>query len=462
MKASAWRALAVTLVLWSSGVPAQARQGQALPGVALGSVIHDLARKNGVLVPHLNALWPGGDQANTTLVLTDGAEVYEITGSMVKRLPDSALAEVRTQIDVNQPRSFQVVPSQRKAYYRFSLHLLPTQAAPPLIADALDEFLGFVYHEQFHFLVQPEWPRSPDTLNPDIYEDYPSDPLPRAYRRALAQSLRTALLSREPAGRQAALRQAAGLFTGWKTQYPDEVRRSRSTDLLEGTATYFEARLRLLAQGLDGDPAALGDRLDQITRVTPPGLRVEGYQLGALAGLLLDQVDPERQWTGEVQGGQTPVEVLLRRFPQPSQAPPAAVVEAVRTLAGQLESAVAPRLDPVIAGYEAGQPLLRVPGEIVGSFHVRGGFYRSARMPGWGLVTLSSIRVRTEAGEVEVKDVVWMQNLDQVEERGLTVLLDPTWVSEEGGVLTVRSPHFSRPLLATVKDEQGRTIYTAR
>lgn len=137
---------------------------------------------------------------------------------MVKHLPDSALAGVQTYIDVTQPRAFQVVPSRRKAYYRFSLHLPPTQAAPPLIADALDEFLGFVYHEQFHFLVQPEWPRSPDALNQDIYQDYPIDPLPRAYRSALAQSLRTALLSREPAERQVALGQAAGLFTGWRTQ----------------------------------------------------------------------------------------------------------------------------------------------------------------------------------------------------------------------------------------------------
>lgn len=184
--------------------------------------------------------------------------------------------------------------------------------------------------------------------------------------------------------------------------------------------------------------------------------------MGALAGLLLDQVDPERRWTREVQAGQTPVEILLRRFPQPSQAPPAAVVEAVRTLAGQLESAVAPRLDPVIAGYTAGQPLLHIPGEVVGSFHVRGGFYRSARIPGRGLVTLSAIRVRTEAGEVDVKDVVWVQNLNQAEERGLTVLLDPAWVSEEGGALIVRSPLFSRPLVVTVREEQGRTIYTAR
>lgn len=193
MKPPAWKALAATLVLWSSSLPAQARQDPGVPGISLGSVIHDLARKNGILVPHLKNLWPGGEKTAVTLVLTDGTEVYELTGSVVKRLPDSALAEVRTQIDVNQPRSFQVVPSQRKAYYRFSLHLPPTQAAPPLIADALDEFLGFVYHEQFHVLVQPEWPRSPDTLNPDMYQDYPIDPLPRAYRSALAQSLRTAV-----------------------------------------------------------------------------------------------------------------------------------------------------------------------------------------------------------------------------------------------------------------------------
>ncbi|MDL2344553.1 hypothetical protein QOL99_10335 [Deinococcus sp. MIMF12] len=118
-----------------------------------------------------------------------------------------------------------------------------------------------------------------------------------------------------------------------------------------------------------------------------------------------------------------------------------------------MSAAVAPLLDPVIAGYAAGQPLLHIPGEMVGSFHVRGGFYRSAQVPGKGLVTLSAIRLRTEVGEVDVKDVVWLQNLGQPDERGITVLLDAAWLREEGGCSDGAQP----PLLpAAGGHRQGR------
>lgn len=173
----------------------------------------------------------------------------------------------------------------------------------------LDEFsedptepMRVAVHELFHKLGQGDWklranPRSPI---------FPFDPRPRIARAQLLAALKEHAVGKTDLGA------AAFWFRSWQRRYPEE--NAASTDQNEGTARYTERRLLALNQlGCGATTQQLWNYdLEWINRSylnSDRGLTIEGYVLGAVAGLILDSRG--EPWKPRMAEGRSPLDVLL-------------------------------------------------------------------------------------------------------------------------------------------------------
>lgn len=253
---------------------------------------------------------------------------------------------------------------------------------------------------------------------------------------------------------------AAGLYQGWKTRFPEEARLSQWTDIMEGSATYFEARVGLMTQGADGNVSVLASYLPQWLPPVRPDLTTEAYRLGALAGLLLDQEEDPLRWKQRLMAGVTPLELLLGGRAPRETAPSAAAMGQAQEAADRLNATLAPWLEPVLAHLQAGAPLLVLEGRPQGSFTPKG-FYQPAAFPEYTLTPLTRAAVETKQGTVTIENAVWLEQGGA--QMALTFVVEPGWVGTQSGRLVVTHPGLSRPLEVTREtDARGRTIYRAR
>ncbi|WP_027460273.1 hypothetical protein [Deinococcus murrayi] len=400
------------------------------------------------------AAWPGGEQAAVETIVTDGAAAYRLKSGQVSSFP---LAELPASIRQATGLSFKLDRAGRRAYYRLDAAFLSLIAEP-----AKGTVIQLVVHENFHGFVQGDnWPEVSRLLAAGSrrVQPYPIVAEPRAYRSALTERLLAALTTPDPARRTRLLAEAAGLYQGWKTRFPEEARLSRWTDIIEGTATYFETRVGLMTQGADGNTSVLATYLPQHLPPAQPDLTTEAYRLGALAGLLLDQEGDPLQWKRRVMAGMTPLELLLGSRTPKETAPSAAALGEAQAAADRLNAALAPQLEPVLTHLRAGAPLLVLNGPLQGSFSPQG-FYQAAAFPDYTLIPLVRGTVQTEGGPVTVENAVWLERKGEL---SLTFVVQPEWVSTQGGKLVVTHPGLSRPLEVTREtDAQGRTLYRAR
>lgn len=388
-------------------------------------------------------------------VVTDGVTAYRLKSGQVSSFP---LAELPASIRQATGLSFEHDRAQRRAYYRLDAASL---SLPPELMKG--RWVQLIVHETFHAFVQGNnWPEVTRLLGGESRraQTYPVVAEPRAYRGELGGRLLDALTTPDPARRSRLLTEAAGLYQGWKTRFPEEVRLSQWTDIVEGSATYFEVRVGLMTQGADGNASALASYLPQGLPAARPDLTAEAYRLGALAGLLLDQEGDPLRWKARVAAGVTPLELLLGSRTPTQTVPSGAALGQAQEAADRLNATLSPWLEPVLAHLQADAPLLVIEGRLQGSFTTRG-FYRPAAFPEYTLIPITGAAVETQQGTVTVKDVVWLEQ--QGPQMSLTFVVEPNWVGAPSGKLVVTHPGLSRPLEVTREtDGRGRIIYRAR
>ncbi|MGL4736177.1 MAG: hypothetical protein ACRCW2_01870, partial [Cellulosilyticaceae bacterium] len=163
-------------------------------------------------------------------------------------------------------------------------------------------------------------------------EDYQALPDVYAIRQArleVIHNLRQAIL--EPEKEDTYLNAAKWWWDDYKTRYPDVYKSARESDVLEGTARYFDMALNVRsAYGMDARKAvieegyrklvALDYEIDERTYLAKDFLR-DSYPLGGFAGVLLERQEREG-WQEEVMNqGIIPVEILLRDYRGEAQVP---------------------------------------------------------------------------------------------------------------------------------------------
>lgn len=180
-------------------------------------------------------------------------------------------------------------------------------------------------HEAFHLLAQRGWKEKGGARG----TEYPVRHEPRLQRSMLFSRL-LAALGRGGAGED--LGRAAFWLGAWSKDFPGEA--LSATDGYEGTAKYADLMAELLRRaGCAATESELRARLPALLKEDELGrvfsgeqftLDGEGYDMGALAALVLRFHRPGSRWEAKMASGATPVEALLAGVaPVPDAAPPA-------------------------------------------------------------------------------------------------------------------------------------------
>lgn len=202
--------------------------------------------------------------------------------------------------------------SSLKSFYEF-FNLDNKKAISILLEEkeSTKSLMGLAVHEFFHNIVQEKWDikqTSRGTIYPFSYE-------PRYFRRMIFDELKSYLLT----GDIERLEKANTWFKKWRHEYSDEF--NSSTDGYEGSAEYVETIVTSLIQA--GGCSATEEKLKQVVTDEVKNefgsafngevfmLDSEGYQLGALASIILRFENVDTDWQKKIALGRSPLELLF-------------------------------------------------------------------------------------------------------------------------------------------------------
>ncbi len=348
----------------------------------------DVARAVGLSWRNLDVVWRGADFSRYFVLFTDGKMAWHINGNgeVIKQrsVEEFKFSQPVLGTSVIGYSRIIEVDSQPTIVMWFYPSQLPEQIAPffaELIAPT-------AVHEMFHFAEQskPTWQGFNQLETGLRGESYPIVQDARLMRYELRLALQRAIT--QPAMRQTHLKAAAYWHKTWKKTYPEEYKRIFDVDIAEGTAEFFERVVSLrLTLGFSKSLAELETEL--ITLYQKPSNRgwsftlgAEAYELGFLAGLLLE-LQNNTTWQRSVMNGEaTPNDILLDAIEPTPQTVAATSQTAFATSTARTEPARRAAMEPLIARYNnLNTPLLMLKATVIGSYQTLGGFALSAQLP---------------------------------------------------------------------------------
>ena len=258
---------------------------------------------------HSERLWPGWRMADKAFLYSDGRSTW-VADAEGRAQRTTAAGDSDPDLDLSYafPR-----------YRGRPAVLLQISAAHLRSNTGNSETLAAIGpHEAFHRYAQEDWPglRKPGGYRGDLAT---LDPRPREYRYALFQSLLQAL--RTPGQRDSYLSDAQGWLRRWREAAPEESRLAAQVDLSEGTARYIEMAAARYRTDFAEDPQRYRQALREYALAfydaneIGVGVDSEAYEIGALAGVLLDLRDDDADWKEAATAGTWPLDYLLRDQP---------------------------------------------------------------------------------------------------------------------------------------------------
>lgn len=397
----------------------------------------------------IEKVWPGADYAKHKLLLfyvDDNLEVQDAwqigVGGHQQLTPDSykdiAVPTPGGYAQVN----FEGAPSIAMSIDDFSLSQ----------ARELEQTFLTATHELVHFYHQDDMLNQAEGTRAQAF---PLDPKPRVYRHMLYQNLINAF--DRPANRDAYLGKAKYWLDVWQKEYQKESDDIRSTDILEGTAKYIENMGSFIGENLSGEPFdAKASTL--IVRDEPfPSADAESYELGYVAGLLLDKTQPE--WKKDFyKSGKSLVEMLLMPV-KTIEEPINPDVEKLTTEEINLinSEGTEDMQDMIKARADKSVPMLKIDiTNTAASYEAYGNY----TLDNDDVHTRYSTQYRVSNGAISIKKTsVIMQ---ATEDAHLYILVPLTMKHElNGDVLSVVSSTLDvRDVKVTTAQEDGRTIYS--
>lgn len=260
-------------------------------------------------------IWPGYDLKNLNIVLVDKATDDLLAVSFkekkifnIKRsaLPASKINSVYSFFSIEN-QSWMSVNSES---YNFG------NPNPPILDEMISETFKLAVHEAFHEAMQNEWisrEGSRGTFVPIKWE-------PRYYRAMIYKNL--VEVYTESKSSQVALQKAKYWFDKWAKDYPEEV--LSTTDGYEGSAQYSEVIASFFSNlSCNINDNQLSQKISEAMPNDVIGQRSvlsgyafqldgEGYELGALAALILRRDSESMDWHQRIAKGETPLEILLQ------------------------------------------------------------------------------------------------------------------------------------------------------
>jgi hypothetical protein len=194
-----------------------------------------------------------------------------------------------------------------------------------------DVFITYV-HELFHMDEQPNWAEPTDIANRER-DEYAGNTDARAKRYLLQDQLAAAMS--DPANREKLILDAIATYKDYKDKFSEDYNGSKFFDRIEGTAYYIELIASLYSAYPDQikNTEDLHEALGLLVtndRYRAIGAIIEGYHIGAFAGILLDETanDDGTIWKEELMKNPdlTPMDILEQQYadvslPEPKDVP---------------------------------------------------------------------------------------------------------------------------------------------
>ena len=339
--------------------------------------------------PYLHYLWPSADYRNIEAWVTDGSSVWVVRpGLSVSKRPFDQFAD-RIPYEDRFSAFGQVGGADRETWWvavpsnYFESHYTEREYRG---LPGSTYIFALLTHEIFHVTPQSNWEVS--GADAERSEFYPVDIEARRLRGNLMYTLRQAILHTEQ--RSQYLDRAAAWHAQWKRHAPYEVETRTYTDIKEGTAQYLDEAASVRAyvgphasrQQIDNAYRSLIENDYSMGAGRDADADIESYQIGALAGILLEQggvVD----WKEKAMRGVTPADTLLISR---QQVPSNSALEVEKLL----ETSVVPKAELARRAIEPLMHQLEVPGTKYLAFsalpdlssYSSGGLFRVKDLPG--------------------------------------------------------------------------------
>lgn len=317
------------------------------------------------------------------------------------------------------------------------------------------ETASTIMHENFHNLIQADkWKVHTD----DISSIYPVQSKARAYRYDILNCLYDALI--HPQHKSKALGQAKYFYEAWKKEFPDDCQSAIPYDIIEGSARFFEKKVELLATTPKSkiySPQAINSFITSHSKDLnfDLGTHTEGYMMGFLSGMLLDQSSLKEQWRTQLPQGVTPEAILLKDVTPVRAKLSVQSLSAVKEYKYNIDESVSKYLNPTFAVLDKGQPLMSFSKQTIGSEISQGHFKRiSDKTLDIHYVAVLSGKYQTKQGIIQINDTTLIRKNKSSE---VFLPIEPAWVKKVKGELVVYYPKLHRTFKVKESKPLGRS-----
>ncbi|NLY21501.1 MAG: hypothetical protein GXZ08_09505 [Tissierellia bacterium] len=258
--------------------------------------------------PHMDSIWPELDYNNHNFLLfyNDGEKTPEgwvINAEKIEKLSE----DVIKSLEIPQVRAYNQLEFEGKPSIAISFN--------DELMNPVDEGTGnFTYdlatHELIHFYHQEDL-KSPEGNVESRAASYPLDPTPRIYRGMVLKSLVDAYDN--PEQRDEYLGIAKYWSNIWESEFPTEKETIAATEVSEGAPRYIETLGEVANPDITTEvrDERIRIHLDYFLKEIPESrLDSEPYAIGAVSGLLLDEINPD--WKNDYFiNNKAPIDILL-------------------------------------------------------------------------------------------------------------------------------------------------------
>ncbi len=428
--------------------PSEAGGSSAAAGVdqeAVSEFARGLGDKIAAHWPHVKTAWPGTDYSDHVAVLFhlndegEAVKAWAADTSGTRELKDSEFTDLATP----PPGGYHATEFEGKPAVLLAVDTQQMQEDPQA-----DELYLLATHELVHFYHQDEVAIDGGESRA---QDYPIDARPRVLREMTYDNLVKA--AENPDEADTHLAHAKHWYEQWKKDFGDEYAAIKTTDIVEGHARYLE-NIAAIQTGDTTPEQVQTEAVKRIKKGTVFGsAESESYEIGYVAGLLLDRQDPE--WKKSIfADGVTFADKLLENVePEPQDVDPE-IEKSVTDTIGQLNDEIKTAIEPLTtAQKDTSVPYLRIDAsQSEGSY----GGEHFIVVDGKEVTTGFANSYPTESGDIDINNAAVIMSDAEV-----TVPL-PKDVKFAGGKLTVDSDSISADGVPAEKttDADGRTVYT--
>lgn len=352
--------------------------------------------------PALENLWDTTLYQQLRLIIADDRKAWSVDSRCLISIPYNEIQKLYLPVEYGNFQPLHWSDNRPTLFISLGVTLPPEEKARfQSTVTPVPYILRLATHEAFHFFVQKNgWADPQSSSRATIY---PAQSSPRMYRNSIIWSLFAALK-----GDDRKLAHARYWYDLWNAQYPDDAKRIRHIDIVEGTARYVELAAEVIAQGHPLHTERYTQALVEVIKGEISILSIEAdtesYAIGALSGFIMDI--KKMSWQNDVIKGTPPLELLLRNV-HPVKA------DADKNMEKEIKSNIIRKnnkfcsaIDSFVKAYNKSDVIkIMLNAKNFGSFTVQGGFFHVKEIPD-DLIVGISLGAKWSDGCYTVNDAV--------------------------------------------------------